>query len=761
VTLASKPSKASGEGGRRPANIRRARTPTVLQMEATECGAASLGIVLGYHGLWVPLEVLRSTCGVSRDGSKARNMLIAARGYGMIARGWRKDPNDLAGLKAPFIVFWQFNHFLVVEGIDYRRGRVWLNDPASGPRRISLEEFDHGFTGVCLTVEPGPEFRPGGQPPRLSRSLGPRLRGSKTTLAYVCLVSLLLVIPGLAIPAFGKAFVDSVLIGGNQRWLIPLAIGLACTAVLRGALAWMQQIQLARFETKLAMTHMTRFFWHALRLPMVFYGQRHPGDVNNRVMANDRLARLLSGELAVNMVGLVRIVFFAAIMVAYDPSLAAIGIALSLLNLVVLIFVARAREDMSRRLAKQQGLLAATAIGGIALIETLKASGAEHDYFRRFAGQLAGYISAQQSLSVTSSWLQVLPATLSGLTSAAILGLGGLRVMHGVMTVGDIVAFQSLMSSFSEPVTGLVGFADQLQTVKGDVARLDDVAMYPVTPRLADTATVTGAREHDRVLNRAQDKVQDTNGSGRRKLAGAIEMRGVSFGYDNLAPVLLENLDLVIRPGQHIAIVGASGSGKSTTARLLTGLYQPWTGEIRYDGIPLTEIPHQRLAASVSAVDQDIFLFEGTVRDNLTLWDPGVDDADIARALRDTDMLEVVTVRQGGIAGPVLEAGKNYSGGQRQRLEIARALVSDPSVLVLDEATSALDTAAEAHILERIRMRGATCVVIAHRLSTIRSCDEIIVLDRGHIVQRGTHDELIDVEGAYRSLITAETEIRA
>jgi NHLM bacteriocin system ABC transporter peptidase/ATP-binding protein len=739
-----------GMAGRRGASgLRRVRTPTVLQMEATECGAASLAIVLGYYGLWVPLEVLRSACGVSRDGSKAKNVLIAARNYGMTAKAWRKEFSELATLAVPFIVFWQFNHFLVVEGLDYARRRIWINDPASGPRQISFEEFDDNFTGVCLSFEPGPNFRRGGRPPKLHRSLRPRLRGSESALIYVCLVSTLLVIPGIAIPAFAKAFVDSVLIAGNQRWLIPLAIGLGVTALLRGALAWMQRIQLARLETKLALTQMTRFFWHVLRLPMAFYSQRHPGDVNNRVMANDRIATLLSGELAVNAVGLMRIVFFAAIMAAYDASLAAIGIVLSLLNLIALIGAARAREDMSRRLAKQRGLLAATTVGGIALIETLKSSGSERDYFRRFAGRLAGYISAEQSLSVTSALLQALPTALTGLTNAAILGLGGFRIINGTMTVGDIVAFQSLMMSFSEPVNGLVGFADQLQTVKGDVARLEDVALHPVSARLADTPAMTGNTRNDQSL------------AGGGKLSGAIEMRGISFGYSRLEPPLIEHIDLAVTPGQHVAIVGASGSGKSTTARLLTGLYEPWAGEIRFDGIALAAIPHQLLAASVAAVDQNIFLFEGTVRDNLTLWDPSIGDADIARALRDTDMLDTVAGRPGGIYGAVLEAGRNYSGGQRQRLEIARALIGNPSVLVLDEATSALDTVAEANVLECIRRRGATCVIIAHRLSTIRGCDEIIVLDRGRIAQRGTHEFLISSDGPYRRLLAAESELVA
>ncbi len=745
MKTAANPSSASLHSSGTRSSVRRVRTPTVLQMEATECGAASLGIVLGYYGRWVPLEVLRSVCGVSRDGSKASNIVAAARSYGMIAKGWRMELADLAALPVPFIVFWQFGHFLVCEGIDLRRKRVWLNDPAMGPRQISLEEFDAGFTGVSLTFEPGPGFHPGGKPPRLIRSLRPRLKGSESTLLYICLASLLLVLPGIAIPAFGKAFVDSVLIEDNQRWLVPLAIGLGVTAILRGVLTWIQQMQLAKLETKLALTQMTRFFWHVLRLPMTFYSQRHPGDINDRVTANDRVARLLSGDLAVNVVGLIRIVFFGAIMVAYDAALAGVCIAVFLLNMAALIYATRSRENISRRLARQQGLLAGTAIGGIALIETLKASGAESGYFRRFVGQLAGYISAQQSLSSTSVWLQVLPTALMGLTNAAILGMGGLRVIHGAMTVGDIVAFQSLMSSFSQPARGLADFIDQLHLLNGDVARLDDVAAYPPASGLTDTDVVTGAQGSDREI-----PIQPES-------ASSIEMHNVSFGYDPLAAPLLQYLDLSVRPGQHLAIVGASGSGKSTIAKLLTGLYQPWTGEILLDGLRLAEIPHQQLAARVGAVDQSIFLFQGTVRDNLTLWDPGIADEDLFDALRDTGMLDTVNARAEGLGGIVLESGKNFSGGQRQRLEVARALAGHPSLLVLDEATSALDATAESYVLQQLRLRGVTCVMIAHRLSMIRNCDEIIVLEQGRIVQRGTHDSLIAVEGTYQRLI-AETK---
>ena len=717
----------------------RVRVPTVLQMEATECGAASLGMVLAHYGRWVPLERLRVDCGVSRDGSKAVNILKAARSYGLEARGHRVELGSIADLKPPFIVFWNFNHFVVVEGVDRRRGGVWINDPANGPRTASWAEFDEGYTGICLVMTPGPSFRTGGGKPRLSSLLRSWLGHSGGAIAFLVLANLALVLPQLAVPAFSKAFIDGVLIAGSEAWLAPLLAGLALTALLTGALAWLQQMQLARMEMKLALARTSQFLWHVLRLPIQFFTQRHAGEINSRLLTNDRVAQMLSGDLASSVAGLFRLAFFAAVMLTYDLVLACVTIGLGVLQLVVLSLASRAQEDASRRLAKQRGLLSASTVSGISLIETLKAGGMESDFFRRYAGTLINYINVTQSLGSASTWLRAAPALVGGITDAAVLGLGGLRVMNGALTIGDVVAFQSLAHFFNQPLSGLVGFFDTMVQLKSEMARLSDVLRYPSAPRLATTELAIG---------RPSDVA--------RRLSGRIAVEGLVFGYSRLEPPILKDLSLHVEPGMHVALVGASGSGKSTIARLLAGLHDPWSGRILYDGQDLAALPHQTQAGSVGVVDQDILLLEGTVRNNVSLWDPTLPDQDIISALRDAEMLGTVMGRPGGIGGDVLEGGRNLSGGQRQRLEIARAMVGRPSIMILDEATSALDTVSEAAIMQAIRRRGATCVIVAHRLSTIRDCDEIILLERGQIAERGTHAELMSANGPYRKLVGAE-----
>ncbi len=707
------------------------RTPTILQMEAVECGAASLAVILAYHGIWVPLEQLRVDCGVSRDGSKASNLLKAARRYGLAAKGFRKEPSTLRGLPMPCIVHWNFNHFVVLERLDAER--AYLNDPAVGRRHVSLAEFDDSFTGVVLAFEPGEDFKRLGRKPAAFGIVARELGRSRPAVALLLILSLALVVPGVVIPAFARIFVDDILIDGARAWLVPLLIGMAATALARALIGLLQQSLLLRLETKLAVTMISRFLWHVLSLPMEFFTQRHAGDIASRVAANEQVARLLSSGLATNALNLVSLAFFAAAMALYDLGLAALGVGMSLANILALKLVSARRANLNRSLAVERGKLNGSTVGIIRTIETLKATGLEDDAFARWAGFQAKVLNAEQRLGLYSAFLEIFPTLFSALTTAAILGMGGLHVIEGALTIGGLVAFQSLMASFSLPIAGLVQLAGNFQTIKGDLARLEDVFNYPIE---------------------AQAEREAPSQAVPPKLFGRVEVKDLRFGYSPLDPPLIDGLSLALEPGMRVALVGATGSGKSTVGRLIAGLCKPWSGEVRFDGRPLAEIPPAVFANSVAYVDQDVFLFEGTARDNVTLWDPSVPEAEITQALKDAEIYDEIASRMGNYDCYVGEAGSNFSGGQRQRIEIARALASNPSLLVLDEATAALDPATEKAIDDNLRRRGVTCIIIAHRLSTIRDCDEIILLDGGKVSERGTHDELIARGGAYGRLVS-------
>ncbi|MEH2263518.1 NHLP family bacteriocin export ABC transporter peptidase/permease/ATPase subunit [Nostoc sp.] len=719
---------------------RRRRTPTLLQMEAVECGAAALGIILGYYDRIVPLAELRQACGVSRDGSKASNILNAARSYGLQAKGFKVDLAGLRKLQCPYIVFWNFNHFLIVEG--FAKDKVYLNDPATGPRTVSLPEFDQSFTGVVLIGEPSAEFQPGGRKPSLTLSLWDRLQSSLGALVYCVIAGLLLVIPGLAIPAFSQAFVDNVLIEGRSDWLRPLILGMIFTAILNGFLTLLQLQFLRRMKIKLAVGMSSRFLWHILRLPVSFYDQRFAGEISSRVRLNDSLANLLSGRLATTVISAFTVVFYALVMLQYDVVLTAIGIAFVIVNVSVWQWVSRQRVDANLRLMQEQGKVNGVAISGLQSMETLKASGLESEFFSRWAGYYAKAINARQEMDTTNQNLGVLPSFLSSITSMLLLTVGGLRVMDGVLSIGMLIAFQALMQRFLEPVNNLVSLAGELQEMEGNLGRLDDVLRNKIDPAVELEISISPTQ-----LPAANVRLQ-----------GYIELRNITFGYNRSAPPLIENLSLSLKPGQRVALVGGSGSGKSTVAKLVCGLYEQWAGEILFDGQPRKHIPRSILTNSIALVEQDISLFAGSVRDNLTLWDSTVPFSNLVRACKDAAIQDVVLSMPGGYNADLAEGASNLSGGQRQRLEIARTLVNNPAILVMDEATSALDAESEKTIDQKLRERGCTCVIVAHRLSTIRDCDEIIVFDRGKVVQRGSHEELQQVEGKYLELIRSEGE---
>ncbi|MFC1402553.1 MULTISPECIES: NHLP family bacteriocin export ABC transporter peptidase/permease/ATPase subunit [Streptacidiphilus] len=727
--------RGAGRGRRQPRGRRprAVRSPTVLQMEAVECGAAALAMVLGHHGRHVPLEELRIACGVSRDGSRASSVLKAARGYGLAAKGMQMEPTALAQVQAPAVLFWEFNHFVVYDGTVRRLGRrgVRINDPARGRRFVTPEDFDSSFTGVVLTFEPGAGFRRAGRRPGLLRALPARLRGTSGTMLAALLASFLLVVVGAVLPALSRTYIDLFLIGDQTSLLPVLFAAMAAMVALTAGLTALQQANLLRGRMISSTLSSARFLRHLLRLPVTFFSQRNPAELVQRLQSNDTVAETLARDLAATGVDAVVVVLYALLLWTYDPQLTVLGVLIALLNVVALRVVVRIRGTGVQKLRADGARLTNTSYSGLQLIETMKATGGENGYFRRWAGQHALTLDGQQRLGVPSAALAVVAPALAALNSALILLIGGQRAADGGISIGLLVAFQALVTSFTGPVTRLNGVAGRVQDFAADMARLRDVESFPVDPLFA----------------------RPEPAASTRRLSGHVELDRVTFGYSPLDKPLLTDFSLSVGPGRQVALVGGSGSGKSTVSRLISGLYRPWEGEIRIDGRRLAEIPRGSLSASVSFVDQDVFLFEGTVRDNVALWDPSVSDQAVFAALRDAAVHDTVSRRPGGIHGRVEQDGRNFSGGQRQRLEIARALVRGPSVLVLDEVTSALDAETERVIIDNIRRRGCACVVIAHRLSTVRDSDEIVVLDHGTVVERGRHEELVAAAGRYAELV--------
>ena len=718
---------------------RRVKTPTVLQMEVAECGAAALTSIMEYYGRIVPLAEVRIACGVSRNGSTARNILKAARQYGFKARGYRRDIGRLKAAPLPAIIHWNFNHFVVFEGYD--KDNMYLNDPAKGHRKVSLEEFDESYTGIALLLEVDEHFVKEGKKPSLLAALGNRIRGSFGAIFYLLMTTLLITLLGLVVPVFSRVFVDHYLVAGLTNWIVPLLLAMVLTLVTLASVTWLRLHYLLRLETKLALSSSAKFVWHVIRLPIEFFNQRRAADISVRIDANNQVAQLLSSQVATNLFNLALLVFYLALMIQYDVILAILGVVIACINIVALRLISRYRTDANSQLLNEQGKFVATALNGLQIIETLKATGRESDYFARWSGFQAKVINAEQKLGWSTQVLTAIPTVLLAVNVAAILMVGGLRIIGGHLSIGELIAFQFFITAFLLPVNQLVNLGARLQTTQGNMNRIDDVLKYPLDDIVEQSAQL--------------DESTETG-----KLWGKVEIKGLTFGYSKLDQALIEDFDLTLEPGKRVALVGGSGSGKSTVAKLVAGVYEPWSGEICFDEKPRKEIPRTQIKNSLAMVDQDIYLFAGTIRQNIVMWDSTIPEASITQAAKDAAIHDDISTRPGGYDYEVEEAGRNFSGGQKQRLEIARALAHNPTILIMDEATSALDPITEKIIDDRIRRRGCTCLIVAHRLSTIRDCDEIIVLEGGRAVQRGTHQEMIAVDGPYSRLIKQDDTAR-
>lgn len=699
-------------------------TPQILQIEAVECGAASLAIVLAHHGCWVTLEDMRIACGVSRDGTKASNLLKAGRHFGLTAKGFRKEVEGLADIPMPAILHWNFNHFVVLEGL--RGESVFINDPASGRRTITRRELADAFTGVVLAFEPAETFERAGAPPLAMPMLLERLKGSRKGLVYVLAASLALVLPGIAVPVFTRVFVDNILIGRQHDWLLAFTVAMLSVLCLRGAATALQQAGLRRLEMKQVIVPAGKLLWHLLRLPAEFYAQRHPGEMASRLNANERIADLLSGKLASTVFNLTSLFAYAVILWLISPLLASCILATQLLYGIVIHLGGKAQRRQSVRLSFDLGNLLAATLGPIRAIETLKASNMEGQAYRQWAGHHNRVLRTRAELTLTQTLVNAIPAGIQALTAVLVLVLGAVGVMRGELSIGALVAFQGLAQGFNAPVLDLIGLVGQIQAIRADLVKIADVSRAkPVSPGHA-AAVPASSR---------------------------VELDHLRFGYSPLDPPLIEDFNLSLKPGTRVALVGGSGSGKTTIGRLIAGLQTPWSGEIRIGGVDAQALTQARRSGVIGYVDQEIFLFEGSVRDNLTLWDDTLAEAALVAALSDAAMLDDVLMRAGQLDAHVAEGGLNFSGGQRQRLELARVLAANPALVVLEEATAALDPVTEKQIDDNLRRRGCGCLIIAHRLSTIRDCEEIIVLDRGRIVERGGHDALMALEGEYAALV--------
>ena len=712
-----------------------AKVPVVMQMEALECGAASLTMILAYYGKWLPLEQVRADCGVSRDGSNAKNVLRAARSYGLSAKGYRFEPEDLKTYgKFPCIIHWNFNHFVVLNG--FKGDKAVLNDPAKGCYSVSMETFDKSFTGICLMFEPTKSFEPDGKPRSVWAFAMERLKGAGTAVAFTVIVTVISSLLSLIQPAFSRIFLDRFLTGVNPDWTGPFLWALSALAAVQILLAFIRSVYSARIHAKIAAVGSTSYLWKVLRLPMEFFSQRMAGDIQHRMGSNASIAENLVNTLSPLVIQAAMMVFYLVVMVRYSVMLTLVGVFSIVINLFVSRYISRKRVNLTRVQMRDAGKLSGTTVAGIEMIETIKASGAENGFFEKWSGYQASVNAQKVEFSRLNRRIGLIPQLVSTLTDTAVLVLGVWLVMEGQFTVGMVMAFQSFLNAFSAPAKQLISAGQTIQELRTDMERIEDVMRYPDDAVCDDTP-----------LN--EDVQYD-------KLTGAIEMKNVTFGYSRLAEPLIRDFSMTLKQGSRVAFVGASGCGKSTLAKLISGLYQPWSGEILFDGKPQTAIDRSVFTGSLAVVDQDIILFEDTITNNIKMWDSSIEDFEMILAARDAQIHSDIMQRDGGYNYKLTEGGKDLSGGQRQRLEIARVLAQDPTIIILDEATSALDAKTEYDVVKSIKDRGITCIVVAHRLSTIRDCEEIIVLDRGVVVERGTHEELYARNGFYTKLVTSD-----
>ncbi|MBE6039592.1 MAG: NHLP family bacteriocin export ABC transporter peptidase/permease/ATPase subunit [Clostridiales bacterium] len=711
-----------------------AKVPVVMQLEALECGAAALCMVMAYYSKWVPLEQARRDCGVSRDGSKAKNIYLAAVNYGFDVNAYRMSPEALRDNgQYPCIIHWDMNHFVVLDG--FKGDTAVINDPARGTVKVDWKTFDESFTGVVIVPVPGENFEPSGKRRSTLRFARKRLIGAGAAVAFVMLTTVITYLFGIVNSVNSRIFMDRLLTGRNPDWLYPFIMALVAFAVMQLIVEWAQAIYSLKINGKMAVIGNSSYMWKVLRLPMEFFSQRLAGDIQSRQMMNASIANILVQTFGPMLLNTIMMVFYLVLMIKQSPMLTAVGLSTLIINIVLSRIISDKRINITRVQLRDAGMLESSTVTGIEMIETIKASGAENGFFRKWAGYQASVNAQDVKTARTDQYLGMLPVFFTSIAGSAVLVLGVWLVMRGDFTLGSVIMFQGFLTAFMAPAMTMVTAGQTIQEMRTEMERVEDVMEYPEDEALSDESA------EDMPLT---------------KLKGNIELRNVTFGYSSLEEPLIRDFSLSLKTGDRVALVGASGCGKSTISKLVSGLYQPWSGEILFDGKPRSAYPRDIVSGSLAVVDQDIILFEDTVANNIKMWDDTILDFEMIMAARDAQIHDDIVQLPGGYKHKLTSGGQDLSGGQRQRLEIARVLAQDPTIIILDEATSALDARTEYEVVKSIKDRGITCIVIAHRLSTVRDCDEIIVLDHGLVAERGTHEELMKLGGAYADLVSNE-----
>ena len=710
-----------------------ANTPIIMQLEVLECGAASLAMIMAYYGKWVALEQVRVDCGVSRNGSNAKNICRAANKYGFVAKGLALSTNKLKERgKFPAIIHWGGGHFVVLNG--FRGNKAIINDPAKGLVKVDLNTFDQFFTGIYLEIVPDEGFEPGGKRKSIFAFAKKRLKGAGALIAFFSITTIVFYLFTIFNPAMNQVFVDYLLGGNNPDWILPFILIFGGVGLLQVIVTVVQSLYQYKISGKLDLIGSTTYMWRILRLPIEFFSQRMVGDLQSRQNENSSIAETLVNVFAPLLFNAIMIVVYLVVMISKSAILALVGVITVVINIFVSQYISKVRVNISRVQARDNARLTAMTSKGIEMIETIKSNGAENSYFASWKEASDNVYTQNIKLAKTNQSLGLIPAFVSTIANYSVLILGVYYTIKGEFTVGSILAFQGLLGAFMSPALTIINSGQTLQEMRTQMERVDDVLEYPLDQN------VTREIEMERIS----------------KIKGNLILKDITFGYSKLDQPILTNFNLEIKQGQKVAIVGSTGSGKSTISKLISGLYSPWSGEIIFNGKRIEEIDHEIFTSSIAVVDQDITLYEDTIMNNLKMWDESIADYEVIMACNDAQIHKAITSRQGGYNAPVLEGGKNFSGGEKQRLEIARSLAMDPSIIILDEATSALDAKTEFDVVKSIKARGITTIVIAHRLSTIRDADLIVVLDHGHVVEQGTHESLMRLKGAYYDLVTNE-----